>query len=347
MKKIALQGLQKKNFTLLQSDPIYGSLQLSNMCLQVAQSAVVQRLKNISQLGYIGNFLPLVTRYEHSLGVAHLSRIAGQSLQQNHPEYKISEREILRLELAGLLHDCGHGPFSHTFDYEYLPHTKFHKHPNHYHEKRSLQLVPLALENYPTEDIQWVQHMIHPEVVECPDPKRAFLGQIVSNPTHGMDTDKLDYLARDALHLENFNFISPPCLHALQHENESIFQNIQITKGQITFHPVHKTNLIQKSYLRKWLFENIYHHPQTRLFQKQIASIIPDHYASIITDMKKFIQYDDLSILKLNIPLPSAQSFDLSPSKLSQHPFKMLPRIDFHDGSKIDVSMLNETLFSG
>lgn len=56
------------------------------------------------------------TRFEHSIGVAHLSAQLLKHIQMSQPEYKVTDRQVLIIFLAGLLHDVGHGPYSHCYD---------------------------------------------------------------------------------------------------------------------------------------------------------------------------------------------------------------------------------------
>ena len=74
----------------------------------------VQRMKSVKQLGTSNNTYMSTnhTRFEHSLGVAWLAEQALVHLQKQQPRLGITKKDILCVNLAGLLHDLGHGPFS-------------------------------------------------------------------------------------------------------------------------------------------------------------------------------------------------------------------------------------------
>ena len=59
--------------------------------------------------------------YAVSTGVAHLARLMVQNLQRNQPELEITEREVDCIQIAGLCHDLGHGPWSHVWDNTFIP----------------------------------------------------------------------------------------------------------------------------------------------------------------------------------------------------------------------------------
>ncbi|MDD1766722.1 MAG: HD domain-containing protein, partial [Candidatus Methanomethyliaceae archaeon] len=94
-------------------DPIHGYVHISNVEKEIIDTLPLQRLRRIRQLVFADLVYPGAnhTRFEHSVGVMHLAGILGRSLP-----IKMSEDNIQRVRLAGLFHDLGHGPFSHTFE---------------------------------------------------------------------------------------------------------------------------------------------------------------------------------------------------------------------------------------
>jgi len=97
--------------TRVSRDPVYGEIILSPLEILCIDSRPMQRLREISQLGGAERVYPGAThtRFLHSLGVMHLSGMYAEHL-------KLSKAQTRLLRLAGLMHDIGHGPYSHQFD---------------------------------------------------------------------------------------------------------------------------------------------------------------------------------------------------------------------------------------
>jgi HD superfamily phosphohydrolase len=93
-------------------DTIHGPIKLEHPFIELLETPELQRLNSIHQLGLSYLVFPGAhhTRLEHSLGTYHLALRMSQAL-------KLSRDEQLLVATAGLLHDLGHGPFSHTFEY--------------------------------------------------------------------------------------------------------------------------------------------------------------------------------------------------------------------------------------
>ena len=113
-------------------DPIHGIIRLTELELKFVNHALFQRLRNIKQNTFLYKVFPsaMHSRFEHSLGVMHLSYEIIKNLKLNAYRYqnkyedtyifndidKLPLKNIQELRLAALLHDIGHGPMSHQFD---------------------------------------------------------------------------------------------------------------------------------------------------------------------------------------------------------------------------------------
>jgi uncharacterized protein len=96
-------------------DPIHGFVRAYGVEIKIIDNPIFQRLRRIRQLSGAHLTYPGAqhTRFEHSLGVMHIAAQAGQALQE---KGIINSDDIDNLRLAALLHDIGHGPFSHLFE---------------------------------------------------------------------------------------------------------------------------------------------------------------------------------------------------------------------------------------
>ena len=203
-------------------DRVHGQITLHGMLVAVMDTVEFQRLDRIKQLGGCAYVYPSAThtRKEHSIGVAYLAGMMARHLQEQQPELDIAPADVLCVELAGLVHDLGHGPFSHMFE-EFMKQRKASGATDDWeHEDMSGALFRLLLEEnrIPTHDyfgcsegaaaahVEFVVQLIHglkddkawPAQIGRPPTKR-FLFDIVSNARNGIDVDKLDYLVRDSM----------------------------------------------------------------------------------------------------------------------------------------------------
>ncbi len=165
------------------NDPIYGFITIHHDiifdCIQLPE---FQRLRRIKQLGLTSLVYPGAqhTRFQHVIGAMHLMDMAVKSLRSK--DIEISQEEEIGVLLAILLHDIGHGPFSHSLEHTILEGVN-HEHISsvlmqRINEKMSGKL-DLAI-----------------EIFENRYP-RKFLHQLVSSQ---LDMDRLDYLRRDSFY---------------------------------------------------------------------------------------------------------------------------------------------------
>ncbi len=164
------------------NDPVYGFITIPRgLLLDIIDHPFFQRLRRISQLGLTYYVYPGAThsRFHHTLGAYHLMSQAIDVLRSK--DVDITEEEAQAVKIAILLHDIGHGPFSHA-----LEHTIVDVH----HEFLSLEFMRRFNEIFEGQ----LQTAI--DIFTNKHPKK-FLYQLVSGQ---LDVDRLDYLNRDSFY---------------------------------------------------------------------------------------------------------------------------------------------------
>ncbi len=162
------------------NDPVYGFINLpQGLIFDIVEHPYFQRLRRIKQTSLTHYVYPgaLHTRFHHALGAFHLTMQAIEVLRSKGAD--ISEAEAEGLAIAVLLHDIGHGPFSHT-----LEHTLI----NVSHETLSVLFMQFLNEHFGN------QLDIAIQIFKDEYPKK-FLHQLVSGQ---LDMDRMDYLNRDS-----------------------------------------------------------------------------------------------------------------------------------------------------
>lgn len=281
--------------TKLIYDVIHGYIEFNPLLLSIIDTPEFQRLRNIKQLGACHFIFPSAThtRFQHSLGVAYLSRVMIENIKQNNPELQISQDTIENIEIAGLCHDLGHGPFSHLFDDLLLNDSND---PNKFHEVRSCNLFEKLVKDnqidITPDRIAIIQELIHPQnkkELNIPD----YIYQIVANNFNSIDVDKFDYLRRDCYTLGlsySFDF-------------NRIIKQAKVIHNHICF-PEKIYNIIYQIFITRWrLHTEIYNHPIVRCIEWMLADCFISAEKIIkmkekIASMEYFYQLDD-SILQI------------------------------------------------
>jgi HD superfamily phosphohydrolase len=119
----SVPGRKSKYASKIIMDPVQGLMKLDGLFAEIVDTPQFQRLRDLKQLGSAYFIFPGAShnRFEHSLGVAHLSKIWASKFRSDQPELGCTERQVDLVGIAGLCHDLGHGPFSHVFDNEFIP----------------------------------------------------------------------------------------------------------------------------------------------------------------------------------------------------------------------------------
>lgn len=162
------------------NDPVYGFITINNeLVYEIISHPYFQRLRHIKQLGLTDFVYPgaLHTRFQHALGAMHLMGKVLDTLRLK--EIDISSDEYEASLLAILLHDIGHGPFSHTLEDSILPGIK--------HESLSYLLMEKLNQQFGGALDLTIKIFRN-------SYKRKFFHQLVSSQ---LDIDRLDYLKRD------------------------------------------------------------------------------------------------------------------------------------------------------
>jgi HD superfamily phosphohydrolase len=162
------------------NDPVYGFLTIkTELIFDVIQHPYFQRLRRIKQLGLTDFVYPgaLHTRFHHALGAMHLMHVCLEVLRSK--GHYISEEEFEAALLAILLHDIGHGPFSHALESTILKGV---------HHEHMSQLLMEKLNQEFHNQLTLAISMFSDQY------ERKFFHQLISSQ---LDMDRLDYLQRD------------------------------------------------------------------------------------------------------------------------------------------------------
>ncbi|XP_023368031.1 deoxynucleoside triphosphate triphosphohydrolase SAMHD1 [Otolemur garnettii] len=174
------------------NDPIHGHIELHPLLIRIIDTPQFQRLRYIKQLGGGYYVFPGAShnRFEHSLGVGYLAGCLVRALYEKQPELQITERDILCVQIAGLCHDLGHGPFSHMFDGRFIPLAR--PEVKWTHEQGSVEMfehlinsngLKAVMQQYglvPEEDICFIKEQITGPL-ESPVKKNSLFLQEVGN----------------------------------------------------------------------------------------------------------------------------------------------------------------------
>jgi len=159
-------------------DPVHGYVEVEAALLPILDSPPVQRLRHVKQLGFSHLVYPGAnhTRFEHSLGTMHLATLLARNLD-------LEPADALLVGAAGLLHDIGHGPFSHTSE-AFLSEFAGHDHTMVDH----LLAEPALAAALSAADLD-------PAAISALISGEHPLADLI----HGdLDADRMDYLLRDA-----------------------------------------------------------------------------------------------------------------------------------------------------
>jgi HD superfamily phosphohydrolase len=204
-------------------DPVHGYVYITEEEKEIIDSFPVQRLRRLRQLAGAEYVYPGAnhTRFEHCVGVMHL---AGRVMENPNISQRVSEDEADMVRMAGLLHDVGHGPFSHVFE------QLLDKELDKTHEDMTRWIVSgselkdkLKRAGFDPNDVgKLATGRLH-------KPKKAFLDQVISS---AVDVDKLDFIVRDTHHTgAEYGYID---IFRLIHALDVLDENLAVDLGALS-----------------------------------------------------------------------------------------------------------------
>lgn len=226
-------------------DAIHGGIDVNPLEEQILDHPLVQRLRHVRQLSLVHLVYPsaLHTRFEHSLGSMHLSGKLARRLG-------LPQEQVQLVRLAGLLHDVGHGAFSHSSDRLLIAKTK------RTHEMRGMDLVRKSS----------LRDVLHENGIRVSDLEKVFDGQGPGALISGeLGCDRMDYLMRDAY----FTGVSYSLL-----DHQRLLETMALKEGQLVIQE--KGAVAAESLLvsRHLMFNAVYLHPTVRICEAMVEKML-------------------------------------------------------------------------
>ncbi|XP_024031399.1 deoxynucleoside triphosphate triphosphohydrolase SAMHD1 homolog isoform X3 [Morus notabilis] len=269
------------------------------LSLKFIDTEQFQRLRDLKQLGVSHMVYPgaVHTRFEHSLGVYFLSGEAVQRLKNYQGmELDIDHFDIQTVKLAGLLHDVGHGPFSHLFERDFLPQVCIGS--DWSHEQMSVKMVDHIVDEHSidvdSEMIKRVKEMVLASS-EFKQPQasreKKFLYDIVANGRNGIDVDKFDYIVRDCR----------ACGLGCNFESQRLLETMRVLDDEICYRAKEYLTIHKLFATRADLYRTVYMHPKVKAIELMVvdALVQANSYLEIsshIDDPSEYWKLDDTII---------------------------------------------------
>lgn len=303
-------------------DPVWGSVDYLEWEMQIIDSPIFQRLRDINQVGLAMLTYPAArhSRFEHSLGVASAAKIMCDKIGKNSSDFVIPDKKRNVIILAALLHDIGHCFYSHLSETIYGELKDFQDLRTKFYEVLELRPKPHEIlsfmivntetfknfffnyVNYPEKGsvkstlFQDVGCMIIGANIERNNKIYSYQTSLINGP---FDADKLDYIKRDSL----------TAGLSLQYDMERLFTKIQIhtvpsSNSRIEHRLVINFNGItaieELTFCKIMLFSYIYYHQKVLISETMIKDYAFGLYKlNLIKSFSDFLRNTDSDILKL------------------------------------------------
>ncbi len=283
------------------TDTVHGTIRLEPLTQDLLETLEIQRLNSIRQLGLTYLVFPGAnhSRLEHCLGVGYMASEMARALG-------LPEEERKLVQAAGLLHDVGHGPYSHTLEHVLSRELAV----DHMHLTQRIitgeddNVAAADRREFP--DVPRIhevlgKHGVSPESVaalirgpsekeglflDLPSRKtdRRYLGQIIHSP---MDADQIDYLLRDA----HYTGATHGAIDVSR-----LLQTLALHKGQIAIDRKGLPALEGMLVARGLMYSSVYFHKTVRIAEQMIARAV-ERSGAAIGEVQKMVDHELLTWL--------------------------------------------------
>ncbi|MCV0412473.1 HD domain-containing protein [Nitrosarchaeum sp.] len=277
----------KKNYSDI-VDPIHDFIRVYDHELKIIDNPIFQRLRRIRQLSGAHLTYPAAqhTRFEHSLGVMHIASQAGKALNE---KGILKSDDIDLLRLAGLLHDIGHGPFSHLFE-EIIQQKKFS------HEDFGKEIILKSEIGDILSKNGYDKKLV--TKIAFGDSKLQYMNEIISG---ALSADMMDYLLRDGY------FTGAE--HA-QIDHKRITQSLDVHKKKLALERSALYSFESMMHSRYQMFKAVYFHKTVRSAEVMLLEALrlsDDEFGFTSFDIKEFVKLTDEYVLSTLISSKSSK----------------------------------------
>ncbi len=267
-------------------DPIHGEIELYPIERLVADTPAMQRLRRLSQLsGAIYTYPGAThTRFAHALGAMHLSGLYARRI------YPGNDRRFTLSRVAGLVHDIGHGPFSHQFDDTVYHAMGLRRGHDDYREKLILEVLPEQIEELLATRgsdfrMQFFAHLEHIGFAPKPSSIKALMEEVF-NVLEGKDkdgysvmfnmvqgpigADRMDFLLRDVYYsgVRGVGFVDYQRI--IRHTATKIYRGREV----IAYHKKNIDMISSFLFTRYMMYKHVYFYKTSRAADIMIQELL-------------------------------------------------------------------------
>jgi HD superfamily phosphohydrolase len=277
-------------------DPVHHFIELSDAEARLLDLPAMQRLRRLRQLGLAYLAFPSAehSRFSHALGAFAMGTRAFDSLLAHSREFFVNEadaayqRRLLRAAL--ILHDVGHGPFSHAC--EAVLGVR--------HEERTRAILSLPEMQTTLADLEVEPAHVLGLILGSADAPYSVLAEIVSGPN--LDADRMDYLLRDAY----FTGVSGG-----RYDVDQLVGSLRIFEiDSRRVMGIDRRGVVAlESFVlaRYMMFASVYFHHTTRMFERTLQRVLRELWPDTrkLDAIEEFLRWDDFRVLNELRDVPS------------------------------------------